>query len=241
MSVTDIFGVGIKQLYDRASYVNANYNTTSTGWRAQIPVLWSDRPWVNPFPATLNSTTLAQRQQILSDSCSQFIVEFAGDFISQDPTSGALVAPEPDGVVDFAVVGGLRQTRFYGMPRDVNGDGVIAGTGAARWTSPDVIPVRDVIGVRQVYEQSVPTTASMANYLTVVNEPSGTDGNASNYVCAWGPNDVAPTANGYRPVPQLLRIITDVRDPNGRLKEAVTQELILPVRVTAAVEAPRTP
>lgn len=240
MSISDIFGVGIKELHRRAMYVNEQYNARTTGWRQQIPVLWADRPWVNPFPATLNSTTLAQRQQILADSCSQFIVEYAGDFVGQNPDGTLLgVNPNlPDGVLDFVMVDGVRQTRFYGMPRDVDGNGVIAGTGANRFISADVIPLRDVRGVASNFEQSLPTTTARANYLTLTNEPAGTDPNASNYVCAWGPADAVPDPiTGFRALPQLIRIIVDIRDPNGRLKNAVTQEYIFPVRVTDAIAA----
>ncbi len=45
--------------------------------------------------------------------------------------SEQITADVPDGIIDFSVVtiGGIRdrQTRFYGLPRDVNGDGFIAG------------------------------------------------------------------------------------------------------------------
>lgn len=249
MSVSDILGVGIKNLHDRAAQVNFthNANVPNSGWRRVAPVNNVDRPFVNPFPASITPINLSQRQQLISDNCSQFTVEFAGDFVGQNDTTGAVTGTTPDGILDFAIVNGIRQTRFYGMPRDVDGDGIISA--ANYGTSPDVVPVRDLAGAgTYLFESRVPPTPTSGNdYASNVAEPAGADDALlSSYVCVWGPNDVAeiPVVTAgvtvmRRAVPQLIRILVDIRDPNGRLKEPVTQEYIFPVRVTAAIEPPK--
>ena len=70
--------------------------------------------------------------------CSQFIVEFAGDWLTQDnnpasPTWGNLTGPGPDGKIDFLVdkidpnrpETWVEKVRWYGLPRDINDDGKI--------------------------------------------------------------------------------------------------------------------
>lgn len=129
----------------------------------------------NPYPPTpLDSLEMARCAPLLLPHCSQFIVEFAGDFVqqSQGPpinpgtnagelmdTDGDGTAIGQDGQIDFIVnpVTGVRSIRWYGFPRDVSSntpgnegrpDGSIPGPippGSTNNTMPDVVPVRDVI------------------------------------------------------------------------------------------------
>ena len=101
---------------------------------------------VNPFaikPITAGSA--AQQVPIFVPACSQFIVEFAGDFVAQNAdgtlnenydsaTYGGL---EPDGQVDFRFdpTTGARQIQWYGMPRSASG-GLTASV-----ANGDVVPL----------------------------------------------------------------------------------------------------
>lgn len=236
MGRTDILGSGIRPLRVRAEHLDT---FTPATWRDYLPTKWSDRVQTNPFPANFGNRELSSTTWQLGTNVSQFIVEFAGDFVTQNE-NGIPTAPTPDGTVDFVMIDGVRQIRFYGMPRDVNNDGVIAGTGANRFNTPDVIPVRDVAGAVQTFERFVYGTPQ-ANYraLNAVNnsEPGGVNStpDATSYQCVWGPREFAGVVdvNGVTryAVPQLIRVITEVADERGRLNEPVRTEMVYPVRV----------
>ena len=290
-SRTDVIGASLRTFRQRAEFTQHNdYDSppaaTQAYWWEDLPLGWANRYFANPFPRVsqtdtsgttlpLNAKSMSQRQQLLADSCSQFIVEYAGDFVTQNadgtvPAGGA----HPDGVVDFAVVGGVRQTRFYGMPRDVDGDGHIYTSSTvvtSAPSSPDVIPLGDFANSRQtptlargasnvgytedsyltalapstyIFERSFPSQTTPVDYGVIVDEPTkqydgsnaaGTPADTA-YECLWGPREMQKFgATSYYAVPQLIRIIADVRDPSGKLKEPLTQEYVFPVRVTGAI------
>ena len=250
---TDVGGVGIKELHARATYVSSGLFPT---WWSLLAVNWPDRFYINPFPAQPFSTRgLSQRASLLAEACSQFIVEYAGDFTRQDPATGAFINAQPDGVLDFVTVNGVRETRWYGLPRDVDGDGSILITRAGMDASRDVIPLADFAAVRTgvaaapsayAFEHALPPVpTSSSNYLLDVAEPSAaTNGNGTRYTCVWSPNDVteneytyAGVTAKYRTAPQLIRILADIRDPQGKLGQAVTQEYVFPIRVTGETSA----
>lgn len=138
---------------------------------AQLDNFGSDlrwRPCVNPLmPKPINAQTLAQTVPVLVPGCTQFIVEYAGDFCEQArdpllptygnvtgicaPTDPIAVPPKTDGEIDFIVVGTApnqhRVTRWYGLPREVTGDRDIPGWQAGRTNNQltDVVPLRDVM------------------------------------------------------------------------------------------------
>ena len=62
---------------------------------------------------------------------SSFIVEYAGDFLSQDTagtTNGTITDVKPDGQIDYYIdSAGNKQIRWYGMPRCTDGTGQILG------------------------------------------------------------------------------------------------------------------
>ncbi len=268
--------------------------TPYTKWPNSAWLEFEDlRPWANPYPTRpLTTENAAQRNNVLADGCSQFIVEFAGDFFTQEASGGStfgdVTAVGPDGVTDFYVVqdggtgprrrGGIR---WYGLPRDVdpeNGNGIPGRNGNTMppATSADVVPVRDwspvaLVGGRNgssderatpatssprlfSFEKVVPPPALSGNYINN-NEPLpgniGPFDQRNSYVCAWSPEEfVAPTpisgafqpttgqpqigggtVNGkdIPPVPQLIRVIVEMRDPAGALGTPVTQEYVFPV------------
>ena len=69
----------------------------------------------------------SQTYPIMIKGCSQFIVEFAGDFVGQNPTTGGITSLTPDGQIDFTVDPrtGAHKIRWYGFPRDPSDEGKI--------------------------------------------------------------------------------------------------------------------
>jgi hypothetical protein len=187
---------------------------------------------------------LALTVPFLQRGVTQFIVEFAGDFMNQK-ADGTLVDsanPEPDGVIDFVMrpVAGqvVKQIRWYGMPRNVDvGDDdtsgpKIQGTPAGQ-ANPnnmwDVVPVRDVCvnaSVKLANMSLVEGTSNMEhfasgpqstqNYAAVGAMPAG-----ARYICTWTPRMLA-SGRG----PWLIRITMTITDPNGRLPEGQTVQYV---------------
>ncbi|MEM7806708.1 MAG: prepilin-type N-terminal cleavage/methylation domain-containing protein [Planctomycetota bacterium] len=158
--------------YDDMLSVSANGNSATA-----VP----NRYYINPIVRSpVDPTEVTQRSKLLLDGAAQFTVEFAGDFFTQDSnpasnTFGDVTADGPDGQLDFyaeevptgATVQRFRRTRFYGLPRDINGDNLVRGPAAltlgANGTTrrdPDVRPAADyVIGVLPASSSAgLPTT-----------------------------------------------------------------------------------
>jgi len=206
------------------------------------------------FAKPLDAFKMSQSAPILAQGCSQFAVEYAGDWITQD-SLGEVTAPFSDGVLDFVIPeqvdspqatetappdAGVRRIRWYGYPRDVNGDGIVyAWRSVAPLRSnnqiPDVVPLRDVL--RSAAASGYPDAANSEGmafehfqnwtYPTgaAATQPryaySATNGatflSTAIYTCAWGPNDVKP---------KMIRIVMALDDPNARLNEAQTFEYV---------------
>ena len=181
----------------------------------------------------LTAAGSARTVPVLLPHCCSFLVEYAGDFVTQDadPIRGAATPTEdgtvlravPDGTLDFVrLPDGSRQTRWYGLPRDLDGDGVVAGGRSHNNEMPDVVPLRDV---RRTALARPPVDAAPFERLTehlgaAMRErlplPAGGDYARSmapdaSYVAAWGPDTVA------EPRPRLLRIVFSLDDPQGKL------------------------
>lgn len=261
---TDIIGSGVESLRQRVRFLESiRPRNDNVDWWTTIYTNWNERLWTNPFTSSLSADptqALARRVPLLAEGCSQFIVEYAGDFITQDPLTGArAMLPAgalPDGELDFAMVNGVKQVRWYGMPRDVDGNGVILGNAGAVpsqaiMESPDVIYLRDIRGGVSSFERPssvnpsvVPMPKALTRYDNVVAEGAVTDGdvnlmrqNASRYTCAWGASEfetpvvTLPDGRELYDVPQMIRIIVEISDQKGRLGEPVTQEYVFPVKV----------
>ncbi|MFT3788991.1 MAG: prepilin-type N-terminal cleavage/methylation domain-containing protein [Tepidisphaeraceae bacterium] len=208
--------------------------TTSREFRSRLSTLQNTATWwtfgfcqsvhrfnVNPFPAKpFDAAKMSQRSQLLTEGCSQFIVEFAGDYLTQD-ANGVVQSAVPDGTIDFVRINNINHIRWYGLPRDVDGDGVIAGnTNAARLTSLDVIPVRD-LGGQRAFERTVLVPNN--NYGSITTETGDLD--TTSYVCIWAPAELDAGL-----APKLIRVIVEMRDPAGALQTPVTQEYVFPVK-----------
>jgi len=241
-------------------------SASSAMWYNQ---LLDDRLSASALPSRpLDSEGVSRSSPVLMGGCSSFIVEYAGDFVTQnndatdvtDTTNSPVVltdgligdvlnytpnTPSADGVLDFAVdftdtnangamdaaeVGSARKRiRWYGFPRDINGDGVINGWIANRRNAalPDVVPLRDVIRSARAadsntgvaaFERAVNTELlPVTNYAAL----TGLAGPASpRYTCAWGPD----TATSPRP--RLIRITYTLDDAGGSLRDGQTFEYI---------------
>jgi hypothetical protein len=230
----------------------------------------------NPYPVKpLTAINMAAVAPIFLQHCSQFIVEYAGDYLTQDNnpyvniggtltanpnygavgsyenTSGTVVpsnGAQGDGVVDFTVDKSadpnwqtpatanpalwVRKIRWYGFPRDANGDGVID-------IVHDVVPLRDVLQAPAPNgaAQQPPTAATaMApweafNNLTIPtsgNYADGTTNPNAQYLCSWGSETVYPLASGTsNGLPRMLRITLALDDPNGRLAGPQIYEYVI--------------
>lgn len=204
--------------------------TMATAGSLQQQIRYYGNPFVQkPIPGPLASNPMqtlgagiAQASPIFVRGCTQFIVEFAGDFVTQDPTYGTVTAPSPDGQIDFTIdpATGAHLIRWYGFPRDTTGTGVVSVTPKTLGvvplgtlldpTSPNPAPVQ--------FERTSPPSTSV----TLTQNTNLTNGlpayYATPYVCAW---DQFTDAKGI-PRPKMLRITVGVDDPTGHLN---TQQL----------------
>ena len=224
----------------------------------------------NPFVAKpVTPASVSAQAPIFLPACTQFIIEFAGDYVSQiaanpdewvntksyaagdavkvtagstytiyvasaavlantPPSGGApwvtaiAGAPNtykpggfatPDGQIDF--VPNTNQIRWYGLPRDANGDGII------RADDGDVVPVCDVSRQPMPFEKVWPFKVNAPSGLAVASEipasnldyytntnmrKTGTQIDPA-YTVAWGPADTNR--------PKLVRITLVVDRPEA--------------------------
>jgi type II secretory pathway component PulJ len=203
----------------------------------------------DPFPRRpLTAASVARVAPVFLTHCSQFAVEYAGDFVTQvrgdpygataalrsPPDEGRVISNDPDDVLDFVRMrDDSRSVRWYGLPRDTDGDGKITGGAGPGQTNrlTDVVPLRDV---RRTATVRRPRERDEAPFERMVDErgrqrlpfPAGGDYARSmppdaTYVAAWGPD----TAGSPRP--QMLRIVFTLDDPSGRLSAAQTYEYVV--------------
>jgi prepilin-type N-terminal cleavage/methylation domain-containing protein len=192
----------------------------------------------NPFVRKpLTSQVSAYASPYFVGGCTQFIVEFAGDFVTQEQnggtdldgdgsvTPGKVIANTSDGTVDFYVASnGTQQIRWYGMPRDTNGDGKIPGWVSGRTNNqmPDVVPLRDVFRTCAGQSSSNGATfeRNIASSLPPVSDYAAVSGGmtaSGSYTCAWDPGDTRP---------KMIRITLVLDDARGRLPRAQSFEYI---------------
>jgi prepilin-type N-terminal cleavage/methylation domain-containing protein len=167
----------------------------------------------NP-PVPLNSDGLAKASPLLLENVKEFIVEFAGDFVKQNSTTGAVDVVEPDGTLDFDVdpVTQRKRIRWYGFPR------VDEKVPNGSWPNTvdryrDVVPVWVFSnGTTAPFERVVPglTLGAGDNVVITDNYP---------YVAIWV-NDS----------PAMIRIRIHVEDPNNRLADGKWYEYVFSLR-----------
>jgi hypothetical protein len=95
-----------------------------------VPVLFPtdpgqvyNRPQCNPaIQNPVTSASIAEMAPYFLQHCSQFIVEYAGDYMQQDPVSGNIMGLGPDGQIDYYLdANSNKHIRWYGMPRSSTG------------------------------------------------------------------------------------------------------------------------
>lgn len=210
-----------------------------------------------PYPdRPLTAEGLARTVPVFVQGCTQFIIEYAGDFLAQDPLNGDVVGtfvPSPggsgprqgtDGQIDYLVVRevtpagsglppvrNIRRVRWYGMPRDTdaaNGT-AIPGTGNVR-TMRDVVPLRDVL---EAAGATVPTTGFIEEFNADLAAPKANYGDAGAFPPGSNPIYYAKwgpselSRGSGTPRPKMLRITLVVDDPNGRMGEGQQYEYVI--------------
>jgi hypothetical protein len=208
-----------------------------------------------PYPVRpLRADTMAQTVPVFVRGCTQFIVEYAGDYLDQsgDPNNGGFTPadtafskpPKTDGVIDYVLVNGARRTRWYGAPRNIDfsddkpGQPMIRGTGRSGLML-DVVPLRDVLGSvgikvdpQTFIERDIDNRLQpQANYAAIAGNPPRTGNMTSTVIgtdlkeyVAAWGPDQLGRGSAYRP--RLLRITVVVDDPGGRMSEGQTYEYV---------------
>jgi hypothetical protein len=214
----------------------------------------------------ITSESMAKAMPVLLPNCSQFVVEFAGDFVTQwnqqiDPATGQadanwgnVTGPGPDGVIDFIVdhskvtntdYNVASRVRWYGLPRDTNGDGIITGfspnpgytrakydktrtygsvPGLPAYSNNnelvDVVPVDDVLRTTiGIYRQAAferEIPFPAPNGDYAANLTGAPAKAAFRYTCVW-----------VNSAPTMLRISLKLEDPAGRLPEGQWFEYVV--------------
>jgi type II secretory pathway pseudopilin PulG len=281
----DLLGASLETLRqdvaDNRSFSGANADgTASTWWQPLVYRL--NNPVANPVPINIplarfecnpriskpvTSESMAKAMPVLLNNCSQFIVEFAGDFVKQDniqfdnagklnPGWGEVIGDEPDGVIDYVVdhssvtssnYNVAARVRWYGLPRDTNGDRKIMGfsrtpgyTRALRddkgtpYSGPtngneliDVVPLDDVLHTLlggynlAAFERELPLSTDVGAYST-----------RGDYASMKHPD--ANTESHFRytciwvnSAPTMIRFVVKLEDPAGRLPDGQWYEYVV--------------
>ena len=182
--------------------------------------------------------------------CTQFVVEYAGDYLKQNQDGSiadTYLGGGTDGQIDFLPVmeqahpsepvRTVRRVRWYGMPRntdardDVAGP-VIAGAPAASAAHDnlyDVVPLRDLLlasgkvsATPADFFERFENLGPAPNYAALGAVVA--DPHDLRYYAAWGPVDLA---RGSPTRPKMLRVTMTVDDPNARMGEGQTFEYVL--------------
>lgn len=200
--------------------------------------------WGNCQPVLerpITSQKMAQSAPAFISHCTQFIVEYAGDYLAQDPVTGNItdsplhvvngVSGKTDGEIDFIMdhsnvdrsnpnqpntTQGVKRIRWYGLPRSIHGDDHIK--------IDDVVPLADVlenaglVGIVAPWEKVLPNPSLrlLGNDYGRFKASNGLSPQNFKYVCAW--RDDAPP---------MIRILMKLDDPSGRLQEGQWYEYVL--------------
>jgi hypothetical protein len=200
------------------------------------------------YQPPVDATAVARITPYLLAHASQFIVEYAGDYIQQAPNS-AMSGVGPDGQLDYFIdATGTPRIRWYGLPRYdpavPHNSATIAGALASTPYFPDVIPLRDYLylwamanpgslpaptngGTNPSFYTlpfspekyvSFPVAADYAQLFKPAAPGNGTTPDPM-YTCVWTNN-----------TPWMIRILVKVDDPNGNLQGGPWFEYIFTLR-----------
>ena len=230
---------------DLSDYITANGELTwwnnligLTANAGTAPARFQANPIVTK---PLTSAAVAQAAPVFVKGCSQFIVEYAGDFLTQNPDVtnntatgyGAITGFAADGELDYTLVqppGGslnratwTKQVKWYGLPRNTSGKAVMS------LANGDVFPLYDWVmsavsaslpfpNPYYGFERRRPSTYVAGGGYDAAGAVAA--GSGFVYTCVFGPNDAAP---------KLIRITVTVVDPTGRLSNGQTYQFVYPV------------
>jgi len=173
----------------------------------------------------------SQQVPIFLPGCTQFIVEFAGDYVSQDANgnvtnTNALDVSNPstwglDGVIDYDVVtvkgNQVRQIHWYGYPRKTDGT-----------NNPINVRSGDVTTVSQKRADRADPQDVVTGLMPFEFVPDD-----NTYDCGWT-KDMLFMQDGSNPpvslAPKLIRITVTITDPEGRMRDGMTRQFIFPVK-----------
>ncbi len=226
--------------YDVAGTSFSQFKTIMNNALSTSPALsWWDgahinyRYQANPVPTRpMTSEGAARTVPNFLQGCTNFVVEFAGDFVHQNVTTGAVdnwygdptptpSIPKTDGKIDYILVTNPDGTKsqnilWFGFPRSTTSQNSIS------LANGDVVPLRDFLavipGAVTKFERVIPTIK--ANYATAAGVAVG-----AAYVCAWGSPD---TVN--EPKPTMIRISFTMDDPNGSLNDPPNYEYVFKIQ-----------
>lgn len=200
----------------------------------------------NPYPVrstatgnqpALNSAQMAATSPAFVDGCVRFYVEYAGDFLQQNPTTGAVISNftqgtlfQPDGTDFYVDINGVRHIRWYGLPRASSGNGTPSTAGVGVGASPtypqtpDVLPLAYYLGT-----PAAPVNAPWEVWPSVGTWPA-VPTSLDRYICGWDATPGASATTPKYPRPTMFRITLEVIDPNGQLSSPRVFQYILPVQ-----------
>lgn len=211
---------------------NGNGTTPASTFR------YACKPWVSRNFATPQDRQVdfGLSSPAFIHGCSQFIVEFAGDYVEQKtPNSDAITGVKADNTLDFDMIAvpdrsGTntvleKRIRWYGLERRY------ASNTQANPAGPyylDVRPLYKWTGVPLPFEK-VTTSGGAADSF-----PRTLPAQVGSYTCAWNafdlqhqpapgddpnllPASVGPYAKGF--MPWMIRVTIRVDDPAGRLPD----------------------
>ncbi|MCY2953404.1 MAG: prepilin-type N-terminal cleavage/methylation domain-containing protein [Planctomycetota bacterium] len=188
----------------------------------------------------------------LERGVTQFIVEFAGDFMEQEwdvakrgnksAVGGRITAAQPDGEIDFLARTNsitrqttrqtVKEIRWYGMPRNVDlfddaKGPVIRGTRPGARTDAnsmlDVVPVRDVYPEASDFEHFVDASGSnICGAQKTMNYAAAGAMPAGAKYVCTWTPQMLASGRG----PWMIRITMTITDPNGRLPEGQTVQYV---------------
>ena len=144
------------------SFIPANVSNAD---KPYDPGQWLNRPQCNPLiQSPLSAAALAEMAPYFLQHCSQFIVEYAGDYLQQD-INGNMTGLGPDGQIDFYLdANGNKHIRWYGMPRSSTGVPHLDGPG-----SSNLVLIRGFdAAANETMKIGATPTAVLLNYFTDV-------------------------------------------------------------------------
>lgn len=203
-------------------------NGTAAGtWFAPFNYAFHAKSFVQPAPTgPVRSAEAARTVPVFMPGAAQFIVEFAGDFYQQAATETF-----KSNVIDYDDVGGgIRRIRWYGRPRDVDGDGFATGVDDVK----PIVPGRWNLshsGTNTPWPSVLPPIGPPTNMANIaVEHPFDSGfGPGTGYVAAFRSPDVPSAAFPNDRKPSMIRLTITLVDRQGRLQEGQTIEHILRV------------